>query len=95
MARLLQAEHVAHPCAHLVGRRAAGLVDNCHAEANALLDRPIFRPPSVFRIRSLVEDDEVAHPSTRDAIIATTSSGVFPPESMTMSKVRVSAKSIP
>ena len=95
VARLRDGEHVPDPGAHLVGRRAGRLVDDGHPEADPLLDRPILGAGPVLRIRRLMEDDEIAHPRTRAAIMATISSGVFSPESITKSKTLVSRRSIP
>src|SRR5256885_2196726 len=95
VARLRDAEHVPHPCADLVGRRACRLVDDRHAEANPFLDRPVLGSRSVLRVGHLVEDDEVAHPPTRAAIFAMISSGVRSRESTTRSKIPMSPTSIP
>src|SRR5437667_10127294 len=95
MTRLRDAEHVPHPCAHLVRRRARRLVHDCNAEADPFRDRPVLRPRPPFRVGHLVEDDEVAHPSTRAAIIVTISSGGRSRESITRSKIAVSPRSLP
>src|SRR3989442_9442363 len=95
LARLRETETVPAPRAHLVRSRACRLVHDRHAEPNPFLDRPVLGSRSVLRVGHLVEDDEVAHPPTRTAIFAMTSSGVRSRESITRSKIRVSPTSIP
>src|SRR5256885_11524650 len=73
-------------------RRTGRLVDDRHPEADPLLDRSVLGAGSVLRIRRFMEDDEIAHPRTRAAIIPTIASGVFSPESITKSKDRKSTR---